>query len=240
MGLQKDLSGPLEQDLWAKKGLYHFILGQFEQAHQSFQKVYDARKEKAIRTLCEKWMHRKKDREELSDVQLTELLHDLKLHKDKEAFTMVDRRLKKGQKKNFKLIWDFISVTLQKLNKTHESLERPFKIQAAGNHLDLSGSKMQFFLSPNNRKLNYLQVLNLNSLDLSNSSFKDINELAGLDLVSLDLSGCQLKKTTASTWISLKKNRMPNLKKITLDKEFLGPLEIKAIEKTFEEVHLNQ
>ena len=175
----------IERDwMWEKKGEYHFILEQFNQAHSALIKL----PKHQLTQVAEKFAKIKtNDQELLTPKQLTRLFAENNQQTGKIIYYKVFYfHLKRALSIDPQAYLPVIKNVLDLLNNVSHSNFSDFKLQirAKGNHLVLKEAPYSSFILPlpTTEPLNVLKPLNLNSISVSHSKVNDLERFIGLNL----------------------------------------------------------
>ncbi len=197
-GLDENIDTVQRQNLYAQKGILHFVLQQFNAARESFAAAGNTRRIDKLNELSRKYAEIKpNDRKRLTDQQLADLIReDLPSRQLTMYYLYYHHLRRRPASASPEEYLPLAGAVLDKLNNSRRALSKPLVLTETGegNHLDLSRTGYRIF-SMNIigiYRRNVLAPLKLSSLDISESKLESLSELRGLKLDELNMAGVKL------------------------------------------------
>jgi len=240
--LERELESETKNKIYFKLAIMHFILQEFNQAEQYFQKIDKVREVKKLIKVCEQYAVLKSDVDILSDAELAEVINQLS-HAQRliiPALYFEHMKRRKDLHRQPQEYWPLAKAMLVMSNNywNTKELDRQLVPYKGGFSLDLSYTRYRIFRSREGAStLNILHPLQLKKLDLSHTAFFEFWQIAGLRLEEINLRGCWVREIHLQNLPALKNMK---LKKIIIDESLYSKESMDVLKESFEVIHQSQ
>ena len=234
--LERELESETKKKIYFKLAIMHFILQEFNQAKQYFQKIDKVREARTLIKVCEQYALLKSDADILGDGELAAAINELS-HRQRliiPALYFEHMKRRKNLSRQPQEYWPLAKAMLVMSNNywNTEELDRQLVPYKDGFALDLSHTRYRTFRSRVGvSTLNILQPLKLKKLDLSHTPFFEFWQIGGLKLEEINLTGCWVREIHLQNLSALKKM---GLKKVIIDESLYSKESMDALKKSFE------
>ena len=236
VGLQQTNKTSEKEKLLKKKGLLCFITQQFDRAYSTYSQLDSLiKREQNIMDLSEKYRTYKKDSDLLPAGTLSEILFNLGVYNRTLSIAAYNYYLekRKSEKQNPAGDFELLKSILFCINRVHlvDLKNRKLISTKSGYSIDLSNIPLNTFQLPYFYKYRtLLKNFRLETLDLSNTNFKDSGSLYGTHIKVLNISGTPIKYFTKTMMERLHKN---GLRTIYLTEENFSAKTIQDFKRYF-------
>ena len=234
--LERELESETKKKIYFKLAIMHFILQEFNQAKQYFQKIDKVREARTLIKVCEQYALLKSDADILGDGELAAAINELS-HRQRliiPALYFEHMKRRKNLSRQPQEYWPLAKAMLVMSNNywNTEELDRQLVPYKDGFALDLSHTRYRTFRSRVGvSTLNILQPLKLKKLDLSYTPFFEFWQIEGLKLEEINLTACWVREIHLQNLSALKKM---GLKKIIIDESLYSKESMDVLKKSFE------
>ncbi|NQZ59691.1 MAG: leucine-rich repeat domain-containing protein, partial [Lentisphaeraceae bacterium] len=177
---------PYNKKAWLEKAYLHFVMQQFKQCRQAYQRAENQNKE--LLKLAQKYSSVKIDDELLSSAQLKRLFKSINNRRRLQVLILCyDGQMNSSitsHAVNVKTLTELMNRACRNLNFQFSGSGLDNKLSLAGS-LGLKRLNAKFRGDPYNSILQYLK---LSVLDISGTDIVDCREITGLNLIELNIS----------------------------------------------------